>query len=68
MTLKRHGSRASLGFGWGGESIDRRYASAVEGDCTEPAETERAGGNADEAGASAMAAALRRRPGCRSRR
>jgi hypothetical protein len=55
VTLKRRGSRASLGFGWGGESIDRRYVSAVEGDCTEPAETERAGGNADEAGASAMA-------------
>jgi hypothetical protein len=54
VTLNRRGARASLGFGWGGESIDRRYAGVVEGDCTEPAETEAAGGNGDVAGSAAM--------------
>lgn len=56
VTLKRRGSRASLGFGWSGEEIDRRYTGVVEGDCTEPAETDQGAGNDDEAGASAMAA------------
>ena len=54
VTLNRRGARASLGFGWAGESVDRRYAGVVEGDCTEPAETEAAGGNGDEAGVAAM--------------
>jgi hypothetical protein len=55
VTLKRRGSRASLGFGWSGESVDRHYIGVTEGDCSEPAETEQAGGNDDEAGAAAMA-------------
>ena len=55
VTLKRRGSRASLGFGWSGESVNRHYIGVTEGDCSEPAETEAAGGNDDEAGAAAMA-------------
>jgi hypothetical protein len=55
VTLKRRGSRASLGFGWSGESVDRHYIGVTEGDCSEPAEMEQAGGNDDEAGAAAMA-------------
>jgi hypothetical protein len=55
VTLKRRGARASLGFGWSGESVDRHYIGVTEGDCSEPAETEQAGGNDDEAGAAAMA-------------
>jgi hypothetical protein len=56
VTLKRRGSRASLGFGWFGDSVDRHYVGVTEGDCSEPTETEDAGGNDDEAGAAGMAA------------
>lgn len=55
VTLKRRGARASLGFGWSGESIDRHYLGVTQGDCSEPAEIEQAGGNEDEAGAADMA-------------
>src|SRR4051795_9432704 len=55
VTLKRRGSRASLGFGWSGESVDRHYLGVTQGDCSEPAEIEQAGGNEDEAGAAGMA-------------
>jgi hypothetical protein len=55
VLLKRRGSRASLGFGWSGESVDRHYIGVTQGDCTEPAEIEAAGGNDDEAGAPDMA-------------
>lgn len=56
ISLKRKGSRATIGFGWIGASVDRRYAAATEGDCTGPAESERAGGNDDVAGSTGMAA------------
>jgi hypothetical protein len=55
VVLKRRGSRASLGFGWGGESVDRHYIGVTQGDCSEPAEIDAAAGNDDEAGAAAMA-------------
>ncbi len=54
ITLRRKGARATLGFGWFGESVDRRFATATELYCVEPAATERGGGNGDEAGAAAM--------------
>jgi hypothetical protein len=54
ITLRRKGSRATIGFGWFGESVDRRFARAVELYCVEPAGTERGGGNADEAGSAGM--------------
>ena len=62
VTLKRRGSRASLGFGWSGESVDRHYIGVTQGDCSEPPEIERAGGNDDEAGAAAHGDAVRRQP------
>jgi hypothetical protein len=55
VTLKRKGSRATLGFGWSGESVDRTYARVVEGDCEEPAGVDEGAGNDDEAGAAGMA-------------
>lgn len=54
VTLRRKGSRASVGFGWMGGSVDRRYSGATEGDCTEPAGVDAGGGTDDVAGATAM--------------
>ena len=54
LTLRRKGTRASVGFGWMGGSVDRRYTGATEGDCTEPASVDAGGGTDDVAGATAM--------------
>jgi hypothetical protein len=54
LTLRRKGTRASVGFGWMGGTVDRRYTGATEGDCTEPAEVDAGGGTDDVAGAAAM--------------
>lgn len=54
LTLRRKGSRAAVGFGWMGGRVDRRLASATEGECTEPAEVDAGGGTDDLAGSAAM--------------
>lgn len=54
LTLQRKGSRAAVGFGWMGGSVDRRYSGATEGDCSEPAGVDAGGGTDDLAGATAM--------------
>ncbi len=56
VTLRRRGSRATLGFGWMGGSVDRRYAGAAEGECSEPAVVDAGGGTDDIAGSAAMLA------------
>jgi hypothetical protein len=54
LTLRRKGTRAAVGFGWMGGSVDRSYAGAAEGECTEPAEVDAGGGTDDLAGSAAM--------------
>ena len=56
VTLRRRGSRATLGYGWMGGSVDRRFAGVVQGDCTEPAAVDAGGGTDDVAGSPAMLA------------
>lgn len=54
VTLRRRGSRATLGYGWMGGSVDRRYAGVVQGECSEPADVAAGGGTDDVAGSPAM--------------
>ncbi len=54
VTLKRRGSRTSLGFGWFGGSVDRHYAGVVEGECEEPEDTDAGAGDDDVAGSAGM--------------
>lgn len=54
ITLRRRGSRATLGFGWMGASVDRHFARAVEGECEEPDDISEGGGDDDVAGSAAM--------------
>ncbi len=54
VTLKRRGTRATLGFGWMGGSVDRRFTGVVEGECSEPAGVDAGGGTDDLAGVAAM--------------
>jgi hypothetical protein len=56
VTLRRRGSRAAIGFGWMGGSVNRRYAAVTEGECSEPAEVDEGGGTDDLAGGAAMLA------------
>ena len=55
FSMHRRRGMVDLGFGWNGESVDRRYRAARDSYCAEPASTDDAGGNDDEAGAAAMA-------------
>jgi hypothetical protein len=54
FTLKPTSRGGRIGFGWGGEQVDRHNAAVTETDCTQPGGTEVAGGNTDEAGATGM--------------